>query len=223
MKKRYVKRRMFGIHRQLSAFRRQEVTSFIEHSREGMGAIWKNFSKKFDETTSGWSEGDVDEYVNHVYDDMAALRDESPQLLRHAQCMIVYGTFENSLADLCRSVHTDGKVGTAPPDRLYIDDVKGYLRPHLRQRPNPFAEDWQWMHEFRIIRNWMAHAGGRTQPDANPGGNWSQAQTFVRRNRGLIQFSQLRRIIVEDGLVDRALQKAAGAIVRVEKAAAALY
>ncbi len=207
------------IQSELTEFRLTEVRSFIEHSRSGMSAIWNKFSRDFDATTAGWPKDQVDEYVNHIYDDLASVRDQSPQLLRHAQCMIVYGTFENAIVGLCRTAHRDGKIANTPPTKMYMDDVKGYLLPHVRQRPQPFAQEWQWLHEFRIIRNWMAHNGGRADMS---GGNWTRARTFARRNTGLIKFGQFGDISVEDPLVDRACDKTIRAVSRLEKAVRAL-
>lgn len=104
-----------------------------------------------------------------------------------------------------------------------MDDAKGYIKPHLSARPAPFAKEWQWMHEFRIIRNWLAHNGGKVQKDDHPDGKWAQANTFVRRNRGLIKFSTLGEIIIENGLIDRALDKATSTIDRIHKAVQKLY
>jgi hypothetical protein len=87
----------------------------------------------------------------------------------------------------------------------------------------PFAKEWQWMYEFRIIRNWLAHNGGKVQKDPHSKGKWAQANTFVRRNRGLIRFAHLGEIVVEEGLVDRALEKATGAIDRLHNGAQRLY
>jgi hypothetical protein len=220
----YEKRTIFTLQKRLTEFRLKEISSFIDHSRDGMKATWKEFSKEFDETTKGLTGEQIAEYVDHIYDDMAMLRDESPQLLRHAQCMIVYGTFESSIVNLCWAAHKYGKINDAPTKKnMYMDDVKGYLRPHIRTHPAPFAKEWQWLHEFRIIRNWMAHNGGKTQEDTQPSDNWANAQTFVRRNRDLIKFAKSGEIIVEDGLIDRAIEKTTRAITRIEKAVQALY
>jgi hypothetical protein len=70
-----------------------EISSFIDHSRQGMTTTWREFSDDFDKATAGWSEGQIEEYVNFIYDDIAMLRDESLRLLRQAQCMILYGAF----------------------------------------------------------------------------------------------------------------------------------
>ncbi|HEX4134031.1 MAG TPA: hypothetical protein VHY84_05360 [Bryobacteraceae bacterium] len=144
---------MFRIERTLTRHRFQEIASFIGQSRHGMTAMWEKFSARFDKVTAGLTEEAMAEYIDHVYDDIAMLRDESPQLLRHAQCMIVYGTFEKRMATLCRAVHSDGKITNPPPDKLYMDDVKGYLRLHIRTRPQPFGKDWQWMDGFRVNRS----------------------------------------------------------------------
>lgn len=215
--------RIFGIHNRLVEFRFKEIESFIDHSREGMNATWMEFSKEFDRTTAGWTEAEISDYVDHIYDDLAMLRDESPRLLRHAQCMIVYGTFESAIVGLCRALHRDRKIAQAPAIKMYMDDVKGYLQPHLRARPEPFANDWQWMHEFRIIRNWLAHNGGKVQKDTHAAGKWAQANRFVRRNRGLIKFGGVGEIAIEDTLVDRAVIKAEGAFDRLQRAAQRLY
>jgi hypothetical protein len=214
---------MFSLHRQMTEFRLEEIRSFISHSRRGMKTVWNEFSEKFDKTTVGWSKEQISEYVDFIYDDMAMFRDESPQLMRQAQCMIVYGTFEHGIVNLCRAIHRDGKIATTLKDKAYMDDVKGYLRPYIRTRPAPFAKDWQWLHEFRIIRNWMAHNGGKAQKDTNPDGNWAKANTFVRRNRGLIKFARFGEVIVEDGLIDRAIAKASSAAAIIEKAVERLY
>jgi hypothetical protein len=185
-----------------------------------MTAMWKKFSGKHDKLIAGWPEDAIADYIDHIYDDIAMLRDESPQLLRHAHCMIVYGTFENSIGSLCRVVHLDGKITKPLPNSLHMSDVKGYLRPHIKTQPTPFAKDWDWMDEFRIIRNWMAHNGGKVQQD---GDNWVNAKKFRRRNRGLIKFARFDEIIVEEELVDRALEKATRATTTIEKAVECLY
>ena len=126
--------------------------------------------------------------------------------------MVVYGMFENSLGNLCRVAQLDGKITKSLPKKLHMPDVKGYLRPHIRTQPRPFAKEWEWMDEFRIIRNWMAHNGGKVQRD---GDNWVNAKNFRRRNPRLIKFASFDEIIVEEGLVDRALEKATRATATI--------
>ena len=72
----------FRIHQRLTRHRHQEIKSFIEHSRQGMTAMSKQFSRKFDKMIGGWTEDAISDYIDHIYDDIAMLRDESPQLLR---------------------------------------------------------------------------------------------------------------------------------------------
>ena len=74
------------------------------------------------------------------------------------------------------------------------------------------------MHKFRIIRNWMAHNGGKVQEDTVINGNWDRAKAFQQQNRGLIDFAQFGEIRVEDGLVDRALQQAEVTATKIEEA-----
>lgn len=93
---------MFDLHEVLVGLRFKVIEAFIEHSREGMHATWKAFSKRFDCTTAGWSDDEIADYVDYIYDDLAMVRDESPQLLRHAQCMILYGAFETRSAACAR-------------------------------------------------------------------------------------------------------------------------
>jgi hypothetical protein len=214
---------MFRIERTLTRHRFQEIASFIDHSRHGMAAMWKQFSARFDKVTAGLTEEAKAEYIDHVYDDISMLRDESPQLLRHAQCMLIYGAFEKRMASLCRAIHSDGKITSPPRDNTYMGDAKGYLCPHIRTRPQPFGTDWEWMDEFRIIRNWMAHNGGKVQKNTKPNGNWVKANKFVRRNRGLIKFERFDEIVVNDKFVDRAVEKATRAIRRIEEAVQCLY
>lgn len=102
-------------------------------------------------------------------------------------------------------------------------EVKGYLTPYLRTRPAPFAKSWQWMDEFRVIRNWMAHNGGKVREDTQPNGNWANAARFVRRNRGLIRFGGRGEIVVQGVLVDRALDQAADALDRLHRTGRELY
>lgn len=207
----------------MTRFRFEEVSAFIEHSETGMKSTWDSYAKKFDAMTSSWSPEDVDEFVDQHYDNIAQLRDSSPQLLRHAHCMMLFGTFESALIELCRVLHRDGKIEAPPRTKLHMGGAEKYLKPHIGGRPAPFADEWMWMHELRIIRNWMAHSSGRVQKDSQPNGDWVAAQRFVRRNRGLIKFSQHGDIVIESGLVDRALGKAHKAFTRIETAAARLY
>ena len=79
------------------------------------------------------------------------------------------------------------------------------------------------MDEFRIIRNWMAHNGGKARHDTGTVGNWARAQHFLRRNRGMIKFLRHNEIVVEDALVDRAMKRSAHAVARGQKAAMILY
>jgi len=178
-------------------------------------------------TTSGWSEEEIGKYVDHIYDDLAQLRDVSPQLMRHAQCMIVFGTFENCVVDLCKAAHDDGKIpDPLPKGNMGMQDVDKYLRPQIRQRPAPFSKDWQWVDEFRVIRNWMAHNGGKVPDDDrsnDPNSRWTKASSFLRRNKGLVEFRPSGAIIVKDGLVDHAIQRTRNAHDRLRLALKALY
>jgi hypothetical protein len=137
--------------------------------------------------------------------------------------MMVYGTFEHAVATLCRTVHRDGKIASAPTKNIYMHTAVGYLRPHLRVRHDPFAKEWGWMDQFRIIRNWMAHNGGRVQKDSTVGGKWDRAKQFLVRNRGMISFASLGDILVEDTLIDRALDRTGTAIDRLHRAVGTLY
>jgi hypothetical protein len=213
----------FSLYRSLAEYRLTEIESFVHHSRSAMKGAWEKFSKDFDRKVAGWDEDRVSEYVDMIYDDMSILRDESPQLLRYAQCMVVYGTFETSLVNLANALNRDGKITADLPKKTYMDNMKVYLRPHFRIRPAPFSKEWQSMHEFRIIRNWMAHNGGKVEVDTTPDGKWAQANRFVHRNRGLIKFTRHGDIVVEDALVDRAIRKASIALATIEKAAQMLY
>lgn len=212
----------FSLFRRLIDYRWEEIEFFIRTSRKGMKAASDQFNKDFDRTTAGWSQDRIQDHVEWLADEISMLRDGSPVLMHQSHCLIVYGTFEHMLADICRTIHSDQKIAKAPPDKIYMDDAKGYLRPHIGTRPAPFDKEWQWLHEFRIIRNWLAHAGGQAQQKLQPG-NWVVAQQFVRRNRGLIRFERHNDIVVEAGLVDRAISKAKAAIIRIEKAADKLY
>jgi hypothetical protein len=214
---------LFPIHKQLVKFKFLELEAFITHSRNGMSATWKKFSKEFNERTAGWSEDEIAEYVDQMYDDIAMLRDESPQLLRHAQAMVVYGSFEHSMANLCRAVHRDGKVTAALPKEIHLRHAERYLHPALPNGHAAFATDWGWMDDFRIIRDWMAHNAGKVQKDTTAGGNWDRAKQFLRRNRGMIKFASLGDILVEDAFTTRVLGRARGAIDRVHQVVGTLY
>lgn len=207
------KQYIFYIHRSLTDFRLEEMEAFIHHSRSAMNAAWQEFNRDFDAKTAGWDQRAIDCYINGIIDDVAMLRDASPQLLRQTHCIMLYGTFEHALADLCRTVHRDKKITTPLKADLYMSDIKGYLRPHIGKRPVPFAKEWEWLDEFRVIRNWLAHNDGKIRKD-NPH-RLAVANRFVRRNRGLIHFTHLRDIVIEQGLVDRALQKVRAALDRV--------
>jgi hypothetical protein len=124
-------KRIYAVHVQLTQYRVDELAEFIEHSRGGMSALWKDFSERFDKVTAGMDEDAVSEYVDFIYDDMAQLRDTSPLMNRLAHAMMVYGTFESSLANLCRLVDRDKKVPEKLPKRLYMEDVKKYLDPYI--------------------------------------------------------------------------------------------
>lgn len=202
----------------LRGFRFQEIRSFIDHSRSGIAAIWSKFTNDFDARTAGWPEDQVDKYVDSIYDDLAMMRDQAPQLLRQAQCVIIYGTFENAIVDICRAAHMDGKIATAPPNKMNMDGVKKYLIPHVRLVPKPFAEDWEWLHDFRVIRNWIAHNGGRAEES---GTNRTKAEVFASRNAGLIKFGRFGDLSLEDQFVDRACEKADGALATLEEAVCA--
>jgi hypothetical protein len=214
---------IFNLVRELAEYRWAEIEGFVRASREGMGAAYEKFCKRYDETTAGWSAEKKNQYVDFIYDDIATLRDASPNIMRHSHCMIIYGTFEHALADICRSVYRDKKIPNAPPEKCYMSDAKGYLLPHIGMRSNPFGTEWEWLDELRIFRNWMAHNGGKAQKDSKSGGNWVRAQTFLNRNRGMIKFDHHREIKVEDALVDRAIKRAKDAIARIEKACDKLY
>jgi hypothetical protein len=219
----YARQNIFPIQQRLTDFHFEELRGFIDHTRTGMASTWKEFNAKFERTTAGWDEDQKHEYAEHIYDDIASLRDASPQLLRQAQCMMIFGTFENGVANLCRAIHRDKKIAVAPPDNLYTYKAKAYLLPHIGKRPAPFTTEWAWLDEFRIFRNWMAHNGGRAQRDNKPAGNWSRTQQFLRRNRGLIKVIQHNEIAVEDRLVDRAFTRASDAMARIHKATRHLY
>ena len=212
---------LFNIHKSLTEYRMEAVKAFIDHSQSGMQTMLEEFSAEFDRTTSGWSQELINDYADHIYDDIAMIRDESPELLRHAQCMIIYGTFEHAIVNLCRAIHRDQKA-PAPSKRIaYMDDVRGYLKPLVKS--SAFGSEWQWMHELRIIRNWMAHNGGKAQVDSQPGGNWMKAKTFRRRNHGLIAFSHHGDITITNAFVDRAHEKATAAIAKLHKAVGRRY
>ncbi len=213
----------FGLHKQTTEIRLEGIEAFVRISRNAMGSAFVDFGKEFEAATAGLGQDERNEYLEQVYDELSRLRDESPQLLRQAHCMMLYGTFENILADLCRTVYRDKKIPNPPPEKIYTWTAKKYLEPHIAKRPAPFGKEWEWLDEFRIIRNWIAHNGARVQKDNKPGGLWESAQRFVNRNRGMIKFMRFREIVVEDALLNRAIRKTTDALARVHKATEHLY
>lgn len=182
-------------------------------ARAVMRAAWRKFSKDFDKTTAGWAKDQVAHYVDHIYDDLAMIRDESPRLLRYAQCMIVYGTFENSVVRICHLLNRAGRIGATPPRRMYAHHAREYLHTHVMPWPE---DDWQWLDGFRVIRNWMAHGSGRVPPSYDR--DWALARAFARHNRGAITIPKLGTIVVKDGLVDRAFEKVSGVLTKIHDA-----
>jgi hypothetical protein len=226
---------VFHFTRQLAEFRLHSVRGFIDHSRDGMAAMFEEFNAEFDRLTADYSQEERDEYADWRYDDIAQIRDESPELLRHAQCMMIYGAFENILASLCRSLHRDGKITDPPPEEIYTYRAKQYLKPVLPAQPSPFAAEWEWLNQFRVIRNWLAHNGGKiqrpkpqvsatpTKAERKAVHDWQTAKDFQRAHADLIEFRDTRDIVVQDGLVDLAFDNVKAAVNRIYQAASTLY
>lgn len=43
---------LYSAHKQLTRFKFMEISSFIDHSRQGMTTTWREFSDNFDKTTA---------------------------------------------------------------------------------------------------------------------------------------------------------------------------
>jgi hypothetical protein len=214
-------RRVYSVHIRLSQYRMDETAGFIDHSRAGMKSEWKKFSDRFDSVTKSMDADAVDDYVNILYDEMAQLRDISPAMNRHAHCMIVYGAFESCLGNLCRMIDAHKKVATKLPNQLHMDDIKNYLKSHVAKYA--FGKEWQWMYELRILRNWIAHNGAKAERSNAKGSRWITTQTFRKRNSRLFSITDHDDILIEDGLIDRAIEKSNRALATMHRAAKRLY
>lgn len=106
-RRRRARQYIFYFHKRLTEFRLAEMEAFIHHSRSAMHAAWQKFGRDFDAKTAGWDQADIDLHVDGIIDEIAMLRDASPQMIRQTHCIMLYSTFEHALAD-----------------------AKGYLRPH---------------------------------------------------------------------------------------------
>jgi hypothetical protein len=204
------------------------VQEFVDHSRSGMAGEWKRFNVRFKKATRGLDRHAISEYVDAIYDDIAQLRDISPKLNRRAHCMILFGAFENAIANICKLIDHHKLVPKPLPNRLHMPDIRRYLSPSISKRA--FGKAWEWMDTLRVIRNTFAHSAAKTEEKLDPqtnkplaGSNWEKLTAFVRRNKKLIEVTRHREIVIRDGLIDRAFIEATDALAKFHKAAKKLY
>lgn len=201
------------MHRKFSRWRFDEVAQFIEHSRDGTAAVWSDFEARFNLLTSQLDEDQVGEYVDIMYDDLASVRDTSPQLSRRAHCLILYGAFEQSLRETCQVAKWLGLSSDNPGKCRNMSDFRQFFLPIIGAPA--FGIEWWWVDSWRLVRNCIAHNGGYLIRAVN-GVNARDIERFVASHHTLIRLDFHNEIHLEDGMLDLAARKTESVLGRLQ-------
>lgn len=125
-------------------FRVEQLQQFLQHTESGASSELSKFADWLKSQTDGMTDEEAADVEDHYYDDSAMVRDSTPQLLRYAQYLVIYGAFEHEAAGICRVLHRDGKVKAAPPKNLYLDRVEPYLKK-AGFRSSVFGREWKFL------------------------------------------------------------------------------
>lgn len=220
------KRSKFLVMQQLSKHQFDGVETFVDQTTRLMKRAWKEYGVWFEKETAGMEKAQIDEFLDWQLDEMVALRDHAPEMLYRAQCVIAYGAFENALAILCRRLADEKRITGPLPQDLNLGKMKTFLKGSIRKRPVPFSSSWQWMHDFRIVRNCIAHSDGRFRRVPGNDRNdkdWIRLQSFLRRNKSLLKMNDRNVISVGEDLADEAIKHSRDALARIYAATKKLY
>lgn len=192
-------KRLFNIFKRLTVHRLEEIKESLELIESGLKSKFDDWAEWFDKSTTGWSNDEKDDFVDHYYDDLALVRDTAPNMSRQAMCVCMSGFFETFLADSCRFLHRKKGSLASPKQKLYLEDSKNYLIEIAGLDVMLFeSEEWEFCLKASYVRNAIAHYNGRI-PKHVKGGLKKQVEEierFVNDTDG-IELTTLHEIIVE--------------------------
>ncbi len=138
-------------------YRVEEVNAFLENTEKGISSVYKKYSNKLNAYMEDMSEKEQEEYVDIKYDDIAMIRDVTPQMLRQAQYLLLFGLFEHEVAGLCRCLYHDGKCADKPRKNLYLANSQEFLIQEAGYLKKTFKnKSWNFMLKARLAKCYFA-------------------------------------------------------------------
>ena len=108
-------------------FQLDQLKEFLRITNTGIASEFAKFDEWVRQETSDFTVQEADEFIDHYYDDLAMVRDVAPQMLRYAQILCLYGSFERAAADIYRMLYRRSKATKKPDKNMYLDSTQRYL------------------------------------------------------------------------------------------------
>ncbi|WP_338712533.1 hypothetical protein WAA16_08265 [Bacillus pumilus] len=97
-------------------------------------------------------------HVDRIYDEIAAYRDEFPEVMRTSLLISIFTYLEHELNNRCRSINKDEFKKYQTGDKG-IERAKKFLKENSIDFPHQ-TKEWNFICDVREIRNCFAHSQG---------------------------------------------------------------
>jgi len=200
----------FVIEKKLSLRRFDEFSELICITEESLKKSFERWCERFDKETADFSDGEKEEYIDINYDDLAMVRDTSPNLTRHAIYVMIVGVFEKVVADLCRMLHRSKIVLKKPREKLYLKASFEYLTQNATFPRSVFGKEWGYCIRAAALRNIIIHNGGRF-PRKLQSKKLKEIKSLAKwhiDHNTNVRITNNGEIKIEDGLCQQTLEQA---------------
>lgn len=120
-------------------------------------------------------------YVDRIYDDIAAYRDEFPTIMRYSLLISIYSHLEHELNKLCRYYNREGFMNYKTNENG-ITRSKQFIKNELNMNFPDRTKEWTFICNVKKIRNCLVHAQGYI--DEMKDENKSETNSHLKRKSG---------------------------------------
>jgi hypothetical protein len=145
----------------------KDLANLIEETETNIEGSWQRFSRFHDDVLQGLQQESKQDYIDHIYDDIALYGNELPNFTRQALYIMLYSRFESDLDSLCEFSGKRANLKLKPRDisGRGVERSHNYLKKVLDV--NPGADFWERIKIHNRIRNQIVHNNGFISSEHN--------------------------------------------------------
>lgn len=180
----------------------------VETVEAGPKQKWDEYGQQFDQYTADWNQDEIADYVDHVYDEIAQVRDDLPRLARYSLVTAIFGSFESEMKRMCHYLKFDNPGLPEPPKYGFLNDYQSYLEHN--GYAGKFGPEWDEVAALRPLRNIIAHHGGELA--AGKQNDTVAATAHIQANAQFLSVKSDGLVYIKEGYCLELLEKVRTAI-----------